>query len=154
MRNFSVFLPLILYLISPDYYLQAGTPAAITNFINPLAACNWSGVAGQAFNRNGQPVSGLLVKVSGVVGGQPVERYAFTGGSLQIGPGGYEIALADFPFNSNGVLSLQLFDSLGVPLSHPIIFDTYADCQRNLILINLFEFIIAQKIYLPLVSKP
>jgi hypothetical protein len=52
------------------------------------------------------------------------------------GPGGYEIVLADAPAQTAESLSIQVFDLQGTALSEPVVFNTYDDCDRNLIVIN------------------
>jgi len=132
--------------VEPDkayrYKVQVGTPVETTNFLYPEAGCNWMGVGGQVFSLEGEPVTGLIVEVSGILDGQEVLYLALTGGSPVLGPGGFEIKLADQPVASEGALTLQLFDLSGEPQTPRVNFDTYAgegSCERNLILINYTE---------------
>jgi hypothetical protein len=59
-----------------------------------------------------------------------------TGLAPQYGPGGYEITLGDRPLDSDDALTVQLFDQAMLPLSDKVTFDTFEDCDRNLILVN------------------
>ena len=52
------------------------------------------------------------------------------------GPGSYEFVLGDQPVDSTQALWVQLFDQAMLPLSDQVYFDTFADCDKNLILIN------------------
>jgi hypothetical protein len=58
-----------------------------------------------------------------------------TGLAPQYGQGGFEITLADRLIASNGTLWIQLLDQQNLPLSDRIFFDTYQDCQKNLVII-------------------
>ena len=93
------------------YMFQRGTPAAIPNFIDSGAGCNWAGVGGQVFDQSGVPMSGLIVKVSGTLEGRQIQYYVFTGSSQHFGPGGYELKLADHPISSS-TLELLLLDAV------------------------------------------
>jgi hypothetical protein len=131
---------------------QRGIPAAIQNFVQPQAGCNWMGIGGQVFDRSGLPASGLVVRVNGFLEGKPVDLYALTGSSLQFGPGGFDINLADHPIDAHS-LTLQLFDISGAEKSIPLLLKTYGTCQQNLLVVNLIEELITADLYLPLVRK-
>jgi hypothetical protein len=133
------------------YALQAGTPVGIQNFVEIDNGCNWSGIGGQVFGLDGRPVTGLVVKLEGEIDGSEILVYGITGGSLQFGPGGFLMTLADHPVASNGALSLQVIDIAGTELSSDIALNTYNDCSRNLLLVNILEFQILNPVYLPLV---
>jgi len=123
---------------SPDrdftYTLQAGNPFYLPNFNHPGADCNWMGIAGQVFGFEGEPLLGVTIDV-GVA--ESVESTGITGEEQAYGLGGYEIKLADAPLATSGVYWVQAFDAEGTPLSERIFFDTFADCERNLVLLNL-----------------
>jgi hypothetical protein len=136
-----------------SYLVQHGTPTAIQNFVDPLSGCNWTGVAGQVFDDMGRPVNGYIVEVNGVLGGNFVNAIAITGNSLQIGPGGYEINLADQPIRSVADVYMELFDPAGEALSGRVYFNTYDECEHNLVIINMIEFNPVIDIYFPIVSS-
>lgn len=94
------------------------------------------GVAGQVINSLGVPQCDLVVVVEGTLNNNPVELVALTGLSDQYGLGGYEVVLSDQVIASQGSLKLTLYDLNGIVLANPVSFDTIADCQKNLILIN------------------
>jgi hypothetical protein len=52
------------------------------------------------------------------------------------GPGGYEFELGEGPVASTQTLWVQLLDQAMLPLSDKIYFDTFSECDKNLILIN------------------
>jgi hypothetical protein len=103
-------------------------PAHLPNFNHPEADCDWMGVAGQVFNAAGGEVLGLVIH-SG-------DQTAITGKVLAYGPGGYEIQLSDSPENTTAQYWVQVFNNEGKPLSDQVFFNTYADCNQNLILVN------------------
>ena len=120
-----------------SFSVQPGSPQAIPNIYHPELGCNWMGVAGQATGLNGGPATGLIVQVGGNLGGQLFEtRLSLTGAAPQYGQGGFEISLAEKAMDSNKTLWIQLVDQASNPFSEKLYFDTYADCQKNLIIIN------------------
>jgi hypothetical protein len=134
------------------YSLQRGTPAAIPNFVDLTAGCNWGGVGGQVFDQNGAPVAGLLIKISGTLDGQQVLQYLYTGSSQHFGPGGFDLKLANRPVSSQ-TLRLQLLDAAGAPLSLPFGLSTYGTCDKNLLVVNLMVISVDNPIYLPQIPR-
>jgi hypothetical protein len=120
-----------------SFVLQQGSPQSIPNIIRMDAGCNWLGVAGQAVSLNGAPVVGLFIQLGGTLDGQLLEtRLSMTGTAPEYGKGGFEFVLADKPIASNNTLWVQLLDQANLPLSEKIPFSTFAECEKNLILIN------------------
>lgn len=137
-----------------SYALQTGSPAAVVNFAVPEAGCNWMGVGGQVFNLNAEPVSGVMAQLGGNLAGRSLEQIAVTGSAPALGPGGFLIVLGNQPVASQGTLWAQLFNEAGAALSGRIFFNTYAGCDRNLIVMNFAEQIVAQSVnYFPFVGK-
>jgi hypothetical protein len=136
-----------------QYSVQAGTPVAVANFVREDAGCNWMGVAGQVFGKDENPVTGLVVEVGGKLEGNDVLGLALTGGSQTLGSGGYQIDLADHPVESKGTMFLQLFDLSGNPLSEVVPLQTYADCDRNMVVVNFVGTGYSGKIYFPTISR-
>jgi len=126
------------------YRVQPGTPTYLpAQTLFPDRGCNWMGVTGQILDAQGQPVpEPFFLLVQGKVNGQIVRLIGYAGTAPQLGEvggqvSGFDIKIADQPFASTGVFTLQLFDlNTGEPLSEPVPFDTFADCERNAILIN------------------
>lgn len=137
------------------YVLQSGIPKAIPNFTHPELGCNWMGVGGQVFAPDGAPVVGLVVEVVGVLNGKQIAKLALTGNSTAFGPGGYEILLENKAISSQSALYVQLFDLDGKPISGQIYFNTYADCSKNLIVVNFIDQSLALplKNYIPGIHK-
>jgi hypothetical protein len=122
------------------FVLHEGDPVAIPNIAHPDLECNWMGVAGKAYNLSGAPIAqGLFIQLGGTLNGEPVDMLGMTGMATDYGPGGYEFTLADKPLASTQTLWVQLFDQAMIPLSDQFYFDTYADCDKNLILINFSQ---------------
>jgi hypothetical protein len=120
------------------FEVQQGNPVAISSAaFRPEQGCNWMGVGGQALDLSGAPVQWLIVQLGGILDGQEVEQLTMTGTATQYDRGGFEFTLADSPIESSNRLWVQLLDQAGSPLSDKIYFDTYEDCDKNLIVINL-----------------
>lgn len=120
------------------FVAQSGTPVYLSNFVHPDRGCEWAGIAGQVFDASGATKSGLVVSVFGQLDGQAVDSVTLTGlpASRAYGPGGYELVLGDHPAQSQGSLSVQVFDQNGDALTAPLVVDTFADCAKNLVLAN------------------
>ncbi len=121
------------------YQVQQGTPAYLRNLYHNQAGCNWMGVAGQIFSAAGNPISGLTIKSGGTLAGVPFSRSVRSGTNAEYGPGGFEMVIADKPAASQASLWLQVVDDAGALRSDAIPFDTFGDCDRNLIVINFVE---------------
>ncbi len=119
------------------YTQQAGNPFYLPNFNHPDADCNWMGVAGQVFGPEGEPLLGVFIEVGDLGAGDSAVFTGVTGDAQAYGLGGYEIKLADTVVATSGVYWVQAFNAEGTPLSERIFFDTFIDCERNLILLNL-----------------
>jgi hypothetical protein len=110
---------------------------AINNIGHDELGCNWMGVAGKAFDISGAPIEeGLFVQLQGTLDGEALDMVGTVGMVSYYGPGGYEFVLGEEPIESTQTLWVQLFDQATLPLSDQVLFDTFADCDKNLILIN------------------
>ncbi len=117
------------------FTVQGGGPAPIPNFANS-AGCNWMGIGGQAFSSDGNPIVGYVVHLQG--GG--LDQDTFTGTKTAYGPGGYEFFLNNRPVQSTGEFKVQLLNEKGnVPLSDVVVVNTFADCSKNLLLVNFVQ---------------
>jgi hypothetical protein len=120
-----------------SFIVQQGSPQAIANIYDPNAGCDWMGVGGQALDMTGAPVVSLIVQLGGVLNGQNFDGVlGITGTAQQLGPGGFVFKLADKPAASKTALWVQLLDQQGLPLSDKVYFDTFAECDKNLIVIQ------------------
>lgn len=123
------------------FEVQTGSPVYVTNFVHAQAACNWQGVAGQVFTRQGLPLIGYVVRVSGVYKGQPVNLLGLTGlvENTPYGPGSFELVLGSTALDSQDQLYIQLFEPSGTEVSAPVGLTTYSSCSKNLLIINFVE---------------
>ena len=119
------------------FVLHPGDPVAINNIAYPELGCNWMGVGGRAFDLSGAAIEqGLFVQLGRTLSDEPVEMLGMIGMVDNYGPGSYEFVLGEEPVASTQTLWVQLFDQAKLPLSEQINFDTFANCDQNLILIN------------------
>lgn len=142
---------------TPDYIyaLQAGAPVYIANFVNAAVGCNWQGIAGQAFSAAGTPVWNLVVKAGGTWNGttSALLGMGMTGAAPAYGEGGYEITLGTTAVNSTGTVWIQVYDLTGKALTDKVYINTYADCTKNLTIVNFNEKTAGYNIYLPMVMQ-
>ncbi len=119
------------------FEVRPGSPEAVDAAqYQPDLGCDWLGVAGEAMSLNGEAVRGLFVQLGGDLPGVNTEdNVSMTGMAPEYGDGGFEITLSDQLIASSGRLWIQLLDQQNLPLSGRVYFDTYDDCERNLILI-------------------
>ncbi len=119
------------------FVLHPGDPVAINNIGHQELGCKWTGLAGRAFDLSGAPIEqGLFVQLGGIFNNEPVEMLGMLGMVSTYGPGSYEFVLGDTPIPSTQLLWVQLFDQAMLPLSEQLYFDTFEECDKNLILIN------------------
>lgn len=120
------------------YEVRPGFPKAITNIYHPELGCNWMGVGGQVLDLKDAPVTGLIVRLGGRLPGVNFEAntLTLTGIALTYGRSGYEFKLADKPIASRNALWVQLLNQSGVPISDSVYFNTYDNCDQNMILID------------------
>ncbi|MGD0708535.1 MAG: hypothetical protein ABSA51_08780 [Anaerolineaceae bacterium] len=120
------------------YIVQSNSPIAMQNFAHTDLACNWSGVAGQIFDLNGNPAKNLVIHVWGAYNNQPFDSVTLTGYSTAkvYGSGGYEVVLGSTAVASVNQLTIQLYDLNANAVSNPLQFSTFSDCSKNLIVIN------------------
>lgn len=120
------------------YEVRQGSPKAIPNIYYPEQGCNGMWVGGQVVDMKDNPVTGLIVRLGGRVQGLQIEEnnFTLTGVALNYGRAGYEFKLGNAPLPSRNALWVQLVAQNGVPLSDQVYFDTYLDCDRNLIIID------------------
>jgi hypothetical protein len=130
------YIPFSILVPAPEFTVQQGNPVYLANFAHPAAGCDWSGVAGQVFGESGQMIKGLIVLTGSDLDGEENEWAAQTGLATAYGPGGYEIQIMDKTQATNDTYWVQVVDESGNALSDKIYFDTYLDCEKNLVLIN------------------
>jgi hypothetical protein len=119
-------------------FVLQGDPVAVSSSIfHPTGGCQWFGVGGNVFDLKGSPVFGLVVNLGGYLNGSPIQSQStLTGLARNYGESGYEFTIQSTPVASTGSLWVQIFDQSQIPVSDRIYFNTYGDCQHNLMLIN------------------
>ncbi len=93
-------------------------------------------MAGQVFDTNGEPIPDLIVIAGQDSVSESNQWAARTGLSTNYGPGGYEIQLSNHITATTQDFWVQLVTESGTVISDRIYFDTFDDCDRNLILVN------------------
>ncbi len=121
--------------VSYPYTTFPNMPVYLKNFAR-TEGCGWMGIAGQVFDGQGNPVSGIKVNIGGILGSSQISNLSTTGNVSTYGPGGYEIDIASTPTASTGTLWAMLTDQLGKQISNKYYFNTYNDCEKNLVLFN------------------
>ncbi|MEE9600050.1 MAG: hypothetical protein V3V66_06275 [Anaerolineales bacterium] len=122
-----------------SFSVQEGSPSHTENSLHPESGCNWLGIAGQVFDSEGLPVSGILVESGGMLGEIEISGITLTGMAPVYGDGGFEIVLRDSPVSSDGDIWIQLLDQANLPLSEKIYLQTYDSCDSNLVKINFAQ---------------
>lgn len=107
-----------------------------STLIRPRLGCEWLLIAGQVWDLQHDPVTGLTLHLYGEIDGFSIDRFMLTGSAPAYGESGYEFALEELVLNSQDTLYIQLEDTNGLPLSHSYAIQTFEDCQQNLILVN------------------
>lgn len=114
------------------------SPSAIQGAaFHPELGCDWTGVAGQVLGMNGEPLRSQFIHLGGTLDGQVFDLLTITGSATSYGPAGFEFILANRLVASNDTLWIQLEDVQMLPMSAQITFDTFADCDHNLVIIYL-----------------
>ena len=118
-------------------FILMGEPETMSSaLIRPELGCEWLVIAGQVWDLQDAPVTGLTLHLFGELDGFTIDRFVLTGSAAAYGVSGYEFALENMLVDSEDSLFIQLVDANGLPLSHPYAVQTFDDCQRNLILVN------------------
>jgi hypothetical protein len=116
--------------------LQAKPESISATLFKQDRTCTWSGIAGQVFDLQGRPITGITVQVSGPMYGKDIKFLSITGSSPWYGLGGYEIFLTDKPLDTEGQYEIRLVDQTGRGLSPRFKFNTSSDCAKNLVIVN------------------
>jgi hypothetical protein len=118
-------------------YQLSGDPEAFSSdLLRPGLGCDWLVIAGQVWDLTGEEVPGMTLHLYGEIGGYAIDQTTVSGRAKVYGESGYEFALESVVVDSDGTLFIQLLDSDGSALSMPYAIETFADCQKNLILTN------------------
>ncbi|NOH00651.1 MAG: hypothetical protein HND47_01080 [Chloroflexi bacterium] len=107
-----------------------------STIIHPEAACNWQGIAGTIVDANNADMIGIAVRVTGFYNNKTKNELTVSGIAPAYGKSGFEFFLGAVPISSEDLLSIQIFDQAGLPLSDNITIDTFNDCAKNLALVK------------------
>jgi hypothetical protein len=123
------------------FEVRKGNPKGIPNIYHPELDCKWMGVGGQVIDMSNAPVIGLIIRLGGGLPGVkiPENTMSLTGLALSYGRSGYEFKLSDMPIPSRSLLWVQLLNQSGGPLSDKVYFDTYDNCDQNLVIIDFVQ---------------
>lgn len=104
--------------------------------IHAETGCTWMGVGGKVLDIDGNPLQFQTVQLGGTLNNESVDRTAFSGNVPGYdGKSGFEFVLGNHPIASIQKLWIQLIDNTGKSLTEKIFFDTYDDCQKNLVMV-------------------
>jgi len=101
--------------------------------IYPDSACNWMAIGGSIIDTGGSALLFYPVELGGSLDGEAISQLKLSGSAVNFGASGFEFQLADHPIASTQTLYLQVFEETGGALTGKIYFDTYEDCNRNLV---------------------
>ena len=119
-----------------SFELQGAPSAVRSETFKPATGCTWQGVAGQVVDMQGQHLVNIGIVLKGMYNGKTISTQTISGTHTEYGDSGYEFQLGTTLIASTGLLSIQLVDQAGLPLSEKVIFDTYETCDKNLVLVN------------------
>jgi hypothetical protein len=119
-----------------QFTLQNDQPAYLKNFAN-TAGCSWMGAAGQVFDLKGSTMLNLTVHIEG--GGLNYDVFTGDPRFAAYGPGGYELYIGNQAKDTTDDYRVQLRSATGQPLSDVYVIRTFADCNKNLILVNFVQ---------------
>ncbi len=102
---------------------------------HPDLACKWMGVGGTVMDASNKPLQFQTIQVGGSLNGKAVTGQVLSGNNPAYGTSGFELKLADSAIDSTKTLWIQLFDNNGKALTDKNYFDTYNDCEKNLVMI-------------------
>jgi hypothetical protein len=124
-----------------SFKLNDGDPQAIpARVYHPGIGCTFMGLSGQALDVRNNAVEGMVVQMGGTLEGRQFATQTTLTGLVLSSDGRYEFTIADHPITSKQTLWVQLLDQSGlIPMSEKIFFDTYDDCERNLIIVNFSQ---------------
>lgn len=107
-----------------------------STIIHPEAGCNWQGIAGTIVDAKNADMIGITIRVAGFYNGKTKNELTVSGIAPAFGKSGFEFFLSAVPVSSDGLLTIQILDQAGLPLSSIIEIDTFSDCSKNLVLVK------------------
>ncbi|MDX2075023.1 MAG: hypothetical protein SFZ02_01220 [bacterium] len=99
--------------------------------------CNWSSIAGTVTGLNNEPLDGYAVQIVDIEEPTRLNVVVNSGSSLNLGAGGFELALGSTPRIRS--YRIQLFDSSNTPVSEPFQIITREECDQNVAVVNFVQ---------------
>jgi hypothetical protein len=121
------------------FIMEGAIAAGPSTDKNPDSGCSWLGVGGTVTDMAGNGLPGMTLMLNGSLGFDIYNQTTLSGAALQYGSGGYEFYLGGELITSQHSLYIQILGDDGQVVSEQVYFDTYSDCQRNLLLINFHQ---------------
>jgi hypothetical protein len=103
----------------------------LLHFESFTGGCDWQGIAGEAFNTLGGPVTGLQVRVTGQSGTGTIDQTTETGAASAYGESGWRVRIGQSSRIPQTV-TVQLFQADGTALSDPFELSFPGNCGQNL----------------------
>ncbi|MDY6872422.1 MAG: hypothetical protein SVR81_00430 [Chloroflexota bacterium] len=123
--------------LEPMPFTLEGEPETLTSdLLRPGLGCDVLIIAGQVKDLKDDPIKNLTLHLFGELGGFEIDLYRIAGSEPTYGESGYEFLLEGLVVESEDTLYIQLVDTNDIPFSRPYAVQTFAECQKNLILIN------------------
>ncbi|WKZ40705.1 MAG: hypothetical protein QY328_01470 [Anaerolineales bacterium] len=107
-----------------------------STIIRPDLGCNWQGIGGTIVDANNADMLGITVRLTGFYNNRSKNELTVSSIAPAYGRSGFEFFLGPVPISSTDLLSIQILDQAGLPLSDPITLDTFNDCSKNLTLVR------------------
>lgn len=121
---------------TPKAAFSANVTYIDSTIIHPEAGCNWQGVAGTILDASNADMLGIAVRLTGFYNSKTKNELTVSGITPAYGKSGFEFFLGTVPISSDGLLSIQILDQAGLPLSGNITLNTFGDCSKNLALVK------------------
>lgn len=99
--------------------------------------CNWSSIAGTVTGLNNEPLDGYAVQIVDIEDPTRLNVVVNSGSSLNLGAGGFELALGSTPRIRS--YRVQLFDSTNTAVSEPFQIFTREECDQNVAVVNFVQ---------------
>jgi hypothetical protein len=100
------------------------------------SGCSFFGIAGHVYDLARTPIIGNLIRVTGP---NNYQEDAIPGSQPIYGAGGFELVLSDQPTTTTNQYNVQLLNAAAEPLSDVIQLQTFAECEKNLMLLDFVQ---------------
>jgi hypothetical protein len=93
-------------------------------------------VAGKVIGTDGKPLINQYIQMGGTLDGKGINYLTLSSSAPVYGASGFEFVVSDHTISSSQSLWVQLFDGNFRPLTNKVLFDTFNDCGKNLVMIT------------------